>query len=116
MTKDDTTTNMCLVLTTEGDVASARRLAREVLERRVVACATMIPVHSMYHWDGEIEATDEMQLVLKTAPHRLDELRGVIVELHSYDLPEFVVLRADAGDAYAQWVDDTVTERGTSTT
>jgi len=115
MTSDDTTTGVQLVLTTEADAESARRLAQELLERGVVACVTMVPVHSMYHWEGEIESAHEVQMLLKTAPLRLDELRRIIDELHSYDVPEFVVLDADAGDAYARWIGDTVTERRTGT-
>ena len=107
---------MQVVLTTEAGVEAARRLAQELLERRVVACVTMIPVHSMYHWEGEIASADEVQLLFKTAPHRLGELRRIVSELHSYDLPEFVILDARADDAYARWIGDAVTEHRMPTT
>jgi len=116
MTSDDTTAGVQLVLTTEADAESARRLAQELLERRVVACVTLISVHSMYHWEGEIESADEVQLLLKTAPHRLEELRRIVAELHSYDLPEFLILDARADDAYARWIGDAVTEHRTPAT
>jgi periplasmic divalent cation tolerance protein len=106
---------MQLVLTTEADAEAARRLARELLERRVLACVTMVPVSSMYHWEGEIEAADEVQLVFKTTTDRLAELRQAVAELHTYDVPEFIVLDAHASGAYQQWIEETLSERGTTT-
>ncbi len=93
-----------LVLTTESDVETAKRLARKLLGREIVACVTMAAVHSMYRWGDEIESTDEVQLLLKTDAAHLESLRGAISELHSYDVAEFLVLEADAGGEYESWL------------
>ncbi len=93
-----------VILTTEADMETAQHLARELLERGVVACVTMTPVHSMYRWRGEIESSAEVQLVLKTTVQHLESARGAVLELHSYDLAEFLVLEADATADYGEWL------------
>ncbi len=94
------------------DLETAGRLARELVERRVVACATLVTVRSIYHWKGAIEdAAAEVQLQLKTTATRLDDLRDAIAELHTYDLPEFLVLSPEANDAYGRWVNEAVMGR-----
>ena len=94
-----------LILTTEADVETARRLAAELLDRRIVACVTMVPVHSMYRWSGQIESADEVQLLLKTTGSYVEQVHDAICRLHSYDVPEFLVLEADAAGAYSVWLD-----------
>lgn len=95
---------LCLVLTTEGDTAVAEDLARELLDRHLVACATMFAVRSTYRWSGELEHSDEVQMLLKTTPRALGVLRSAIDELHSYETPEFIVLEASGSHAYEAWV------------
>lgn len=107
----DSTPDVRLVLTTEADSKTAGRLARELLERRVIACVTLVTVRSMYYWEGEIEDAAEVQLQLKTTVARLDDLRDAIAELHTYDLPEFLVLSPEANDAYGRWVNEAVMGR-----
>ena len=97
-----------LVLTTESDIETAQRLARELLERGIVACVTMATVRSMYQWKDEIEVAEEVQLLLKTTSHHIERVQGAISELHSYDVPELLVLEAEASQAYGRWLESAV--------
>lgn len=57
-----------VVLTTAADADEAKRLARVLVEERLVACATLIPsVRSIYRWQGEVEESTEILLLLKPA-------------------------------------------------
>jgi periplasmic divalent cation tolerance protein len=38
---------------THADEAAARRLADQLLERRLIACANIHPVSSAYWWEGK---------------------------------------------------------------
>ena len=95
----------CLVvaLTTEGDQGRAEALAEALLERRLVACISLQPQRSMYRWNGRLERGSEVQLLLKTSPCCLDVLRQTVMELHSYDTPEWICWPVDAAPAYGQW-------------
>ncbi|MGE4582749.1 MAG: divalent-cation tolerance protein CutA [Synechococcus sp.] len=99
------TETSCLVvaLTTEGDQGRAEALAEALLERRLVACISLQPQRSMYRWNGRLERGSEVQLLLKTSPCCLDVLRQTVMELHSYDTPEWISWPVDAAPAYGQW-------------
>lgn len=86
----------------------ARGLARQLVEEGLAACVNLLPgVTSFYTWEGVLVEDAETTLLVKVAADRLEALRSRIRELHSYDLPEFVVLEVDveASDPdYVRWV------------
>jgi periplasmic divalent cation tolerance protein len=95
-----------IVLTTCASPGHASKLARALVEERLVACATMIPaVESIYHWEGQIETSTETLLLMKTGPEKLEALEARLHELHSYQTPEFVVLGVEAvSQRYLDWL------------
>ena len=95
-----------LVLTTAPDRETAERLARAIVERSLAACANLLPgARSIYRWQGRIEESDEVLLVLKTTEMRLSELERTLLDLHPYDVPEFVVLvPSHVGAEYLAWL------------
>ncbi len=97
-------TPLSLVLTTEADRERAEALARELLERGLVACASLHPVVSLYRWQGLLERSEEVQLLLKTTPAQLEALRRALGELHSYDTPEWIHWPAASDGPYGRWL------------
>lgn len=82
-----------LALTTCVDSDSAASLAALLVERRVAACVNIVPgIRSIYRWQGKIEDETECLLIIKTVADRVVELKASIAELHSYDVPELIVL------------------------
>jgi periplasmic divalent cation tolerance protein len=64
---------------------------------------------SVYRWQGSVEEATERQLVLKTASGRVEALRARLLDLHPYDVPEFLVVAASAGsDSYLSWLREAV--------
>ena len=103
-----TTSSVALVLTTVAGEAAAQDVARHLLERGVIACASMAPVRSVYRWEGAIQDEVEVQLVLKTTPETVSALVEAVERVHPYDLPEILVLEAGASSAYAGWVGEEI--------
>jgi periplasmic divalent cation tolerance protein len=97
-------TALTLVLTTEADRERGESLARALLERGLVACASLHPVVSLYRWKGQLERAEEVQLLLKTSPNHLEGLRAALAELHSYETPEWIHWSAGSEGAYGQWL------------
>jgi len=98
-----------VVLTTlpaDGEIASA--FARSLVEDRVAACVNVFgEMQSVYAWEGTVEEEQERQIVIKTSRDRLESLWDRVKELHSYEVPEFVVLSIiDGNDAYLRWIHD----------
>jgi periplasmic divalent cation tolerance protein len=99
-----------IVLTTTANPEEAARLGRTLVEERLAACATLIPAaQSIYRWQGEIESSTETLLLLKTGPDQLAALEARLRELHSYQTPEFLVLKVDAASQpYLDWLEESL--------
>jgi periplasmic divalent cation tolerance protein len=95
-----------IVLTTEATHEEAAELAQALVEERLAACVTLIHgVQSIYRWKGVVESTTETMLLIKTGPAQLAALEARIHELHSYETPEFLVLKVDAASQpYLDWL------------
>jgi periplasmic divalent cation tolerance protein len=96
-----------VVVTTAGSEDEARRIASALVERRLAACVNVMPrIHSTYRWKDAIEHAEEWMLLVKTRRERFDEVAAAIRELHSYELPEVVMLDVAGGDPrYLAWID-----------
>jgi periplasmic divalent cation tolerance protein len=96
---------LVLVLTTLGAETDAAALARTLVEERLAACVNVLPaMTSIYRWKGSVEQEREQQLLIKTAAEQVEALAARLSELHPYELPEFIVLDADASEAYGNWI------------
>lgn len=95
-----------IVTTTAGDEAAARELAAGVVAARLGACAQLVPVTSVYRWEGEVRTEPEWRVEVKTAAARAEALTAHLRGVHPYDLPEIVVTPIVGGsDDYLAWVD-----------
>jgi periplasmic divalent cation tolerance protein len=76
------------------------------VERRLAACVNIVPhVESIYRWQGKIETAEEWLLLIKTQAELFDRVRNAVKELHSYDLPECLMLEVAAGSPeYLDWI------------
>jgi len=104
-------TNAKIVLVTCGSRQEARRIASAVVGARMAACVNVMstPVESVYRWEGKVESAKEFLLVIKTTAGRLPKLEKEVVRLHSYDVPEFLVLNVAGGsNAYLRWLRESV--------
>ena len=99
-----------LVLVTAPDLKVARKLTQAALQARLVACGNLIPkLESHYWWQGKLERSAEVLILFKTSHTRLKALEKLVVELHPYDTPEFLVLPVAAGnERYLAWISDSL--------
>ncbi len=95
-----------IVLATAASSEEARALGRALVEEQLAACATLIPaVESIYRWKGKIESSSEVMLLLKTGVDQLAALETRLRQLHSYEVPEFLVLPIEMGShTYLDWM------------
>lgn len=103
-----------IVLTTAGSQDEARKLAHALVERKLAACVNIVsPIESVYHWQGKVESATEWLLLIKTQTEAFAHVQDAIKELHSYDLPECIMLEIDAGsEEYLQWISASTSSQG----
>ena len=96
------------VFVTAPSLEGARELITGILERRLAACANLVPgIESHYWWEGEIEQSHEVLLIFKTRQVLLPKLERSIREIHPYDTPEFIALPLTTGSRkYLAWLED----------
>jgi periplasmic divalent cation tolerance protein len=102
----DSGSSVVMVLTTAPDAEAADRIGTALVDERLAACANLVHgVSSIFRWKGEIHRETETLVVLKTTASRLSDLRGRLVELHPYELPEVIALDVREGHPpYLDWV------------
>jgi len=101
-------TDAIVVLTTVANDDEAVKLVRGLLDRRLIACGTLLPgARSIYRWQGKIADERETLLLLKTRSARVEPLQEAFKELHPYKVPEFLVLSVDTGlEKYIEWINE----------
>jgi periplasmic divalent cation tolerance protein len=100
-----------IVMVTCGTLPEAKRIARAAVEARVAACVNVMlnPVDSIYRWKGKVEVSREYLLLMKSTAKRLSELERMVRSMHSYDVPEFLVLPVVSGTReYLGWIAESV--------
>jgi len=100
-------TDKVVVYTTCGNITEAEAIARTLIESRQAACVNVIPgLLSYYRWQGKVENDAELLLMIKTERGSVDAVRHTLEMLHSYDLPEMIVLPIiDGSPNYLEWME-----------
>jgi len=107
----DPKSQMLIAWTSVATSADATRLAREAVELRLAACVQVEePVSSHYRWEGRVESTQEYRLLFKFLPEQAVALETWLRARHPYDVPEWIVVRAEhVSEKYLSWARATST-------
>jgi periplasmic divalent cation tolerance protein len=99
-------TDFQIVLSTCADREQAERIAHRLVEQHLAACVNILPgVQSIYRWQGAVESAAEVLLLIKTSSARSQDVQSTIASLHSYEVPEFLILPVLGGsEAYLAWL------------
>lgn len=102
-----------LMISTTGSVKEARKVARNLVEERLAACANVIPgVCSFFYWKGRLCREKEALILLKTVNDKAQEIIDKIKEIHSYEVPEIIFFRVDKGEKnYLKWLEKMVKQQ-----
>jgi periplasmic divalent cation tolerance protein len=100
-------TEFVQITTTTAARADAERIATELVERRLAACAQISgPIQSTFRWQGKMENAEEWYCTAKTDRGHMAAIERLLAELHPYEVPELVATPIVAGSAaYLKWVE-----------
>ncbi|MBU1212378.1 MAG: divalent-cation tolerance protein CutA [Alphaproteobacteria bacterium] len=98
--------NVVLVYTTFPDSTSAKQVGGELVGQGLAACVNILPgMVSLYRWQGVLETSDEVVMIIKTRAGRVDDLVREVERRHPYDTPAVLTFAASGGSpAYIDWI------------
>jgi periplasmic divalent cation tolerance protein len=106
-------TDYIQVITTMEKREDIQKVAKEVVKKRLAACAQVIgPITSTYWWEKDIEEAEEWLLIIKTHQELYRTLENTIKEIHPYKVPEIMALPVvDGNQDYLNWLDNEIIKR-----
>jgi periplasmic divalent cation tolerance protein len=101
-------TDAVIVLTTLATTEDAVKLVKALLDRRLVACGTVLPgARSLYRWEDKLADEEEVVVMLKTRSGAVHGLERAFKELHPYKVPELLAVPVSGGlERYLGWIND----------
>ena len=94
---------MTIVYITCKDEKEAKRVSMQLLKKRLIACANIFPLKSMYWWQGKIVKDKENAIIAKTSDKNFKNLVKEVRKIHSYTVPCILKIEAQANKEYAAW-------------
>ncbi|MFZ9642238.1 MAG: divalent-cation tolerance protein CutA [Candidatus Methylopumilus sp.] len=103
---DQSGNDAILVLTSLPDTSSAEKLAEFLIGEQLAACINILaPCTSIYQWQGKLEKSNEIPLMIKTTTCHYERLEQAILNHHPYELPEIIYVSIEGGlPAYLAWL------------
>ena len=99
---------VAVIYSTTGNVQDAKKIARLLVEEKLVACVNIFPkIESVYRWQGKIEEDSECVLIAKTTDKNVEKTIQRIKEIHTYDVPDIIALPIVGGlQGYLKYIED----------
>lgn len=91
---------------TVPQIEMAQAMARDLLEKKLIACANILPqMQSIYHWQGQVQEDSEVVLLLKSRLELKSQITEAVLQLHSYDCPAILALPIQEGhQPFLNWM------------
>jgi periplasmic divalent cation tolerance protein len=95
-----------VIFITVGTDEEAKKIANILLSQRKVACVNILPrVSSFFWWQDKLDSVQESLLLVKTKAPVVNEIVGLVKEIHSYDIPEIIAVPIVGGNQeYLEWI------------
>lgn len=107
--KDRTLKQYGLVLVTASSQSEGEAIAQALLQSKLAACVSLMPIRSLYTWNSEVHNEAEWQLMIKTELRNFSQIEAKVRELHSYEVPEVIALPIIMGSQpYLSWISEQV--------
>jgi len=94
-----------VVCFTAGNQEEAEQITEALVKEKLVACANMFPVKSIYWWKDGIAKDDEVFVWMKTKAENFEKIVERVRELHSYELPVIEMIDSKTFPEVEKWVE-----------
>ena len=101
-----------IINTTTDSYEVATNIAKILVSEKLSPCVHIIPkIESIYKWDGKIEQSVEILLIIKTIPKKVNDCKKLILRYHNYDVPELTIMNSEILlNRYKEWFNENFSE------
>ncbi len=101
----------CIINCTTTNEEEAKKIAKHLIEKKLIACATIMPkVNSIYVWNNQLNEDTESLMIMKTKTELYSKTEEEIKKLHSYEVPEIICIPILTGSKeYLNWIEEETT-------
>lgn len=96
--------NFILIYITNPTKKEAKEIAKHLLKKKLIACANIFPVDSLYWWKGKIAQETEFVLIAKTSKANFEKVKKEVERLHSYTIPCIIKIPVSSNKKYFNWL------------
>ena len=86
----------------------AKKIAKHLLENKLIACANIFPIENLYWWDGKIAEENEVVLIAKTNEDKFERVKKEVESVHSYKTPCVAKIPVALNEKYANWLKESI--------
>ncbi|MGE5705598.1 MAG: divalent-cation tolerance protein CutA, partial [Nitrososphaerales archaeon] len=80
-----------------------------IIEKKLCACISLVPVRSFYSWNNKLEDHEEIMVLFKTTKSLATKLKLEIARIHPYDVPEIIEMKmSDVAKSYLKWMIESI--------
>src|SRR3989338_8098444 len=95
---------MSFIYATCKNKREAETIAMMLIKKRLIACANIFPIKSLYWWKGTIQRSHEQVIFAKTIKKNFKSIQLEVLKLHSYTVPCISLIDSTANKDFEQWV------------
>ncbi|MFF0719185.1 divalent-cation tolerance protein CutA [Micromonospora sp. NPDC003816] len=101
-------TDVVEVIITGPDAEWLAAFTRRLVDDRLAACGHhLVPIRSIYRWQGTVHDEQEARVALHTRASLVDRITARVNAEHPYEVPCVIALPVSQGNpAYLRWVLD----------
>ena len=96
--------NLIFVYITNPTRKEAKKIAKHLLKKKLIACANIFPIDSLYWWEGKIVQEKEFVLIAKTKKENFEKVKREVENIHSYEIPCIVKIPVSSNEKYYKWI------------
>ncbi len=97
---------MIHIYTIHSSNEAAEVVTTSLLEAKLVACANHFPIQSYYTWKTKLQCEDEVVVIYKSTKEKRPIVKKHIEEIHPYETPCIIKIKAEAATAFKTWIED----------
>jgi len=87
----------------------AEKVANYLIDKKIAACVSLIPVKSYYFWKGEKMTPHEVEAIIKTEHDKFPLIEKSIQDLLAYEIPQIIAIDTTiVNPSYQKWLQETI--------